>query len=355
MFANASRRPSGCPRGERPAATIVRRQERIAAADHAHGLALQRNAKVARLAMRPVEHPFFAVDGKPDVVLPARRRLGHREGAAHAALEFDHRRRVVDDLAARQQRHRVGAEALGAKAGDEAREVLGVAADRAHHQRLPAPLGIENPAQPVRLRPLLQARREAALDVLDPHEPEIAQRAIAHQRLRMARHRIGGVGMRDGEQAPLLPRPRDEVAGFAEIVRDRLVADDVEARVERGLRDRIVGVVRRHDRDAVDGVVAPGLALQHLGQVAVTAGGIESHGGAVRARARRIAGEHAGHGLPGTVELRGGAMHLADPGLGTAADDAQAQSAPETLPQSTHAASRIRDPASLADDVVMPE
>ena len=82
------------------------------------------------------------------------------------------------------------------------------------------------------------------------------------------------------------------------------------------------------------------LLRQHLGDVAVAAGGIEAQRRARRARARRIARKHAGGRAEPAVHFGGAAMHAADPGIGSAADDRQPQRAPEPLPQSRHAASR---------------
>ena len=117
-----------------------------------------------------------------------------------------------------------------------------------------------------------------------------------------------------------------------EIVRDRLVADDVELGIERGSRERVVRVVRRHDRDGVDAIGALPLAVQHFGHVAVAPRGLESHRGAGRARARGIAREDPCHGAPPAVGFCGAAMHAADPRVRPPADDREAQRPPETLP-----------------------
>ena len=89
------------------------------------------------------------------------------------------------------------------------------------------------------------ARRHAALDVLDLHEADVAERAVVHELARVARHRIGGVRVRDREQ----PRVRVACARRGRALRrassrHRLVAHDVEPGVERGRGDRIVRVVR---------------------------------------------------------------------------------------------------------------
>ena len=115
----------------------------------------------------------------------------------------DQRRHVVDDLAARHQRADVGDDARDVGARHEARQVLRVAADRAHHQRQAAALRVEYPAEAVVLRTVLDACREAALDVLDldqAHRPRARRRApgAAHtassdRRRSRARSRTGGL------------------------------------------------------------------------------------------------------------------------------------------------------------------
>ena len=307
----------------------LRRKKRIAATDDPHGLADQRELQIARLAVRPIEHSLLAVDAQANVVLSAGGRLRRRERSARAAFELDQRRRVVDDLAARHQRAQVGCDAGDRAPGDETGEMLRVAADRAHHERLPAALRVEDPAQPVVLRALLDARREPALDVLDLDEPDRAQRAVVDEHPRVARHRIRRIRVRDGEQAVAATRSRDEIAGLGEGLGDRLVADDVETGVERRNRERVVRVVRRHDRDRLDAVRALALPFEHLVDAAVAAGRIESHRRPRGARACRIAGKHAGDRLPPAVHLGGAPMHAADPGVRPSADDREAKRSPE--------------------------
>ena len=288
------------------------------------------------------------MDGEADVVFAAGRRLRDRQRAARAALEFDHRRRVVDHLAPGHQRDGIGAQTDSAQAGDEAREMLRVAADRAHHQRLAAPRRIEHPAQAVVARAILEPCRKPALDVFDPDEAQRAQRAVAHELAGKTRHGISRIRVRDGEQASLPSCAGDEIARLREIVRHRLVADHIEPRVERRDGGGIVRVVRRHDRDGVDGIGAQPLALEHLAEIAVAAASVEPHRGAGGSGSLGIAREHARDRAPGAVELGGAAMHLADPGVRAAPDDAEAQRSPESLADSRHAASPLRDGGKLS-------
>ena len=162
-----------------------------------------------------------------------------------------------------------------------------MAADGAHDEREAAARGIEDPAEAVVLRPVLDPGCHAALDVLDLHEPQRADRAVADELARVARHRIRGVAVGHGEQAILLAGTRHEVAGLREIVRHRLVADDVEPGVERGRRERVVRVVRRHDRHGVDRVGARLLLREHLLDGAVAPLGREAQGRTGGLRASR--------------------------------------------------------------------
>ena len=98
----------------------------------------------------------------------------------------------------------------------------------------PLRCGVEQPAQPVVLRAVFDARGERELDVLHLHEPDRADRAVAHQLARMARHRIGAVAVRDREQPLVRLHARRQVLRLRQRHRDRLVADHVEAGIERG-------------------------------------------------------------------------------------------------------------------------
>ena len=250
-------------------------------------------------------------------------------------MEPDQRRHVVDDLAAGNERAHVRDDAGDFEIRGKARKVLRVAPDGAQHQRHAAALRIEYPAEAIVLRAILDACREPALDVFDLHQVDPAQVAVANQRARIAGHRVGGVGVRDREQAAVLPRARHQVAGLREIVRHRLVADDVESRIQCRRRKRIVRVVRRHDRHGVDAVGAKFFLRQHVGHVAVAACRVESHRGAGCSGAAGIAGKYAGDRAPPAIHFRSAAMHATDPGVGPAADDPQPQGPPEPFAQ-TH-------------------
>ena len=70
---------------------------------------------------------------------------------------------------------------------------------------------------------------------------------------------------------------------------------------------------------------------EELADIAVRAGGIDTHGDACVARARGVAGEHAGDHAPRAVELGGTLVDAADPRAGATADQRQAQGPAELL------------------------
>src|SRR6516165_1829062 len=203
--------------------------------------------------------------------------------------------------------------------------MLRVTADRAHHQRLPAALRVEHPAQASVVRTVLDARGKSALDVLDLDEPDRAERALGDELPRVPGHRIRGIRMRDREETLAATHACGEVAGFSASLRDRLVADHVETGFERRSREAVVRVVRRHDRDRLDTVGATTFALEHFLDAAVTALALESHRGPRSARARGIAREHSGDGAPPAVHLSRPAVHPTDPGVRATANDCKPQ------------------------------
>ena len=316
-----------------PGRQDVGAQERVATADDLRWLALQRQRQIGRLAVRPVEHALVAVDTQPDVVLAAGRGLRDGEAAARAAVEFDQRRHMVDHAPPRHQRADVGDEPLRAHAGDKTGQVLRMAADRAHHQRLPAARRVEQPAQPVGRHAVFDPGRQAALDVFHLHQAKRANGTVTHQRARMPGHRVGRVRVRDGEQAPARMHALHQVQRLRQVVAHRLVADHVQAGVQRGRRVAMVGVVRGHDRHRLDAIVAPRFGFEQLRHIAVAAHAIEPERRPRGTRALRVAAQHRGADAKCAVEFGRAAVHGADPAARPAADDGQPQRAAESVAQ----------------------
>ena len=319
-----------------PCSDDLGRKPGIAAAYDACGLALKRNAQITGVAMPPIEHAFLAVHAQANVVLAARRRLRHGKCSAHAIAEIEQRGCIVDNRAPRHQRAGIGADTFDIQARGHACEMLRMTTDRAHDEHQSAPRGIEEPACPIVLRSILDARRKTALNVFDLDKTQRAKRAGAREMARVARHRIRRIAVRDREEASIAPRPLNEIARLREVVRNRLVAYDVETGVERAHRVGIVRVVGRHDGDRIDAVIASCFFFDHLVDIAVAPRRVDSDRRPCGTRARRIARKNARDDMPPCVKFRGAAMHGADPHARSSADNAEAKRTPELFAQRRH-------------------
>ena len=137
---------------------------------------------------------------------------------------------------------------------------------RAGAGRIGAPFGL-----PVALP--FETFRQPALDVLHHHPPNVAERPRTHEVAGLLHHGIAGVVVGEPEDQTGLLDEGGDFLGLGEIEGDGLVRHDVEARVEGGLGDGEMGVVRRRDHHEVHAVVrrARGLGGHHLPVGAVAA------------------------------------------------------------------------------------
>ena len=177
---------------------------------------------------------------------------------------------------------------------------------------------------------------EAALDVLDLHQPERANLPVAHQARREAGHRVRRVAVGDCEQPSGRADAGDEVARLGGIVRHRLVGDDVEARVEGRDGKRVVRVVGGHDGHAVDAVGPVPFRRDHPRDIAVAPVGGHAHRGTGGARTGGVAREYARDDVPPPVQLRGPLVHPPDPRIRPAPDHPEPQSPSEPRAQIAH-------------------
>jgi hypothetical protein len=175
-----------------------------------------------------------------------------------------------------------------------------------------------------------------ALDVLDVDLPDGAERATPDHRAGVADQRVAGVVEGDAEDPAARLHPGDQVLRVGERGRERLVADHVQAGLERVAGGRVVLGVRGHDRERVDAVAARALAGDQLGVVAVGPVGRDAEVQRRRARALPVAAEHCRHHLIVVVQAGGRAVHRADERARPAADHAQAQPPPEMLDGPVH-------------------
>ena len=111
----------------------------------------------------------------------------------------------------------------------------------------------------------LDGRRQPVLKELDLNHADGPKLARRHHGPRLAHHGIAREGVDDAEDEAALPHAADQVGGVGQRRRHRLLADHVDAAVEEGAGDGVVGVIGRDDADDVDAVLARGLGLGHMG------------------------------------------------------------------------------------------
>ena len=191
---------------------------------------------------------------------------------------------------------------------------------------------------------------QPVLCVLDLDDTDLAEQAVLHPLPGLPHHRIAGVVVGDGEDAPVLRGQRFEAARFLDRRCQRLVADDVDAGLQERLGHRRVQMVRRDDGDRLDAVAARRLRLRHRRVVGIAAvlGEAEREPGSPRLLG--AGRERAGQQLVVVVEPGGDAMHATDEGALTASDHAEpdppAGAARRAFRFDRHGAARVRGRAS---------
>ena len=153
-------------------------------------------------------------------------------------------------------------------------------------------------------------------------------RPVGDHGARLPDHRVAGVVVGEHEERVRLGRRLLQPLRLGERRGQRLVADHVDAALEELARGRGVHVVGRDDRDRLDAVLPPRLALGHGREVVVDPVGREPERRARGARLLRRRGEGAGDQLVFVVDPRRDAVHRADEGVLAAADHARAGCGP---------------------------
>jgi len=173
----------------------------------------------------------------------------------------------------------------------------------------------------------LELGAKPALDVKGADGVDLAELAGEDHLAGLANERVAGVVVRDAEDDAGLVDDLRQLLRLGEIERQRLVADDIEARLGDRLRDLEVRVVRRRDRDEVDSLVGRQLEFRgdQLGDGAVRSIRLDVEVGRRRLGPGRIAGESPGDELGPIIENRGDGVDLADEGPLSAADEGHAK------------------------------
>ena len=281
---------------------------------------------MVRVFLPPVEHSALAEDAQADVVFTAAFDLRRDQHAAGASCESQQQVPVVIEAAAGDERGEVGAQALELEAGDARQQVFGVRADVADRAGDAAPGWVGAPVG-LLVGLGLELCREPSLVVFDDDLAELADRAGAHHLTRLPHHRVAAVVIGHGENCALLRDPRDQIDRLRAGVHQRLVADDMKARIDERARHLVVNVVRRDDAHDIDALVAcpaqfvveqrlPGAVVARVGQPEFAS------------RRARLVGrrrERPGDELVVPVERHRVPVHGADKGVAAAADHAISQ------------------------------
>ncbi len=198
----------------------------------------------ATLAARAVD--LRARGGSCGRARPARRRRWRARRGRSAAAR---RRRPRSSAAGRRAAGTVVSVALStareAVPADEGGEVAPVRADVGEGARAAAEGGVDAPVGVARRQqPVLQV---GAVDAAD-----VAELAGGDQLARVADDGVVAVDERDRDEAAGVGGVARELLGLGAVERDRLLADDVLAVLERELGQRRVQVVRRADVQHVD-------------------------------------------------------------------------------------------------------
>ena len=155
----------------------------------------------------------------------------------------------------------------------------------------------------------------------------VPEQAVGDHLACLPDHGIAGVVVGQHEHAAGLVHEFGELACILKRGGQRLVADDVNAAFKECLRGRKMHVVGRDDRHCVDPVLAPRLALGHLGEVGVTAARINPELLARGLGSLCGRGKSASDEFVAPVQSGSDAMHAADEGTLAATHHAQPQPA----------------------------
>ena len=193
-------------------------------------------------------------------------------------------------------------------------------APRARARRIDTPAGLLVPR-------LFQLGGEPILDILRLDDADGTQLARGHHLARLAHHRVSRVVVRDAEHESGAPHQAHEIECVLDGRGHRLVADHVDAVVEKDTGDRMVAVVRRHDADDLDPVGAFRFGRRHRGKARVHPVRRETQIGARVPRPLGIRRQCARDQLVLPVQPGAQAVHGADERAATAPDHAEPERA----------------------------
>jgi len=265
------------------------------------------------LLLRPVEPALGAIDTQAQIVLVAGHHLARPEHTLRPALEAQHDMGVVIELAAFDEAGQIGAELAQLQTGNEARKIVGMGADIADTTAGTGALRIGAPIR-LFLARSLQPFGQPVLGIFHLYDAEIAKRALGHHLPCVPDHRIAGVVIGNSEDAATFRRQFREAFRFLQGRGQRLIADHMNASLEKGAGDWCMHMIGRDDRHRLDAVGPLGLGLGHRREIAVDAVLAEAQSLAGLLRLLRCRGKRTGEEIIMIVHAGSEPVHGADEG-----------------------------------------
>nr|WP_246038814.1 hypothetical protein [Peristeroidobacter soli] len=192
-------------------------------------------AQLIGMFLFPFEGRALAIDTQAQSVLAPDGDLTRPQHAARAVGESHHHLHIVIEPAARHERRQLCGDRLAALAGDELRNLVGVCSDIANTSAGTASRRI-GPPQGLLLTGLLQRGGEPLLRIFHLHDSNPAELSRASHGSCLTHHRITGVSVSKPEDALRSGRGRNQILGFGDAGGHRLLAEDVDAGIEKRAR-----------------------------------------------------------------------------------------------------------------------
>ena len=176
------------------------------------------------------------------------------------------------------------------------------AVDAAGAGRIAAPLAL--------LSAMVVFMGQPALGVLRHDGPDLADGAGGHQIPGILGGHMAGISVGHHEEKALLLGQGFQLRGLGIGDGHRLITGNMDARIQKGLADLIVGDIGRHYHHKVDAVVPGSLLFRHLPIIGIAAGRVHAQLPGRLPGLFRMGGKDAGHQLGGTVQGDGPAVRI---------------------------------------------
>ena len=243
---------------------------------------------------------------------------------AGAFRETQHDLYVVVQAPAGHESGEFGGQLPAIQSGHKAGEIVSVSSDVSQRTGGTALRWIGAPGG-LFLSGLLQWSGQPVLRIFNLDHANRSQFSTGDHLPSLAHQGIAGVVVGHGKEQPGAAHGPLQVLGILESGGERLVADDVDASLEKCFRRRIVQMVRGHDGDGINAIFSGRFRRGHFRKTAVCPLRNNVKVQRSRSRPRRIGRQRRRHQLKAIVKPGRDAMHRPDKSARTTAYHAQAQ------------------------------